>query len=65
MIGYTQPGDVRPGEVFREVERRITRLVEVAGADPRGHFAGACELAEGFLRSWRGDGGLPPGPPVA
>lgn len=65
VIGYTQPGDIRPGEVFREVERRITGLVEVVGADPRGHFAGGCELAEGFLRSWRGDDGLPPGPPVA
>lgn len=65
VIGYMHRGDVDPGEVFREVERRITRLVEVAGADPRGHFAGACELAEGFLRSWRGDEGPPPGPPVA
>lgn len=65
VIGYTQPSGARPGEVFREVERRIAGLVETAAADPRGHFTGGCEMAERFLRSWRGDEGLPPGRPVA
>lgn len=65
VVGYMQPADARPAEVFRAVERRLGRLMEAVGADPRGHFTGACELAERFLRTWRGEDGLPSGRPLA
>jgi glutamate dehydrogenase/leucine dehydrogenase len=63
-IGYTS-GAAEPSEVFRHVERTIGDLQNRAGADPRGPYEGACAIAEDFLRTWRADDGMPPGPPLA
>lgn len=65
VVGYIQPSDTRPGELFREVERRIAALVDEISVDPRGPYVGGCELAERFLRTWRSPDGLPPAPPLA
>jgi len=63
-IGFTS-GAEGPGELFRHVERKIATLQERAGAHPSGPYEGAVAIAEEFIRSWRGDGGMPPGPPLA
>ncbi|NUS07405.1 MAG: Glu/Leu/Phe/Val dehydrogenase [Nonomuraea sp.] len=47
------------------VEERIGRLTAEALEHPEGPYAGACAVAEGFLRTWREPGGLPGGPPLA
>lgn len=63
-IGFSS-GAEGPGELFRSVESRISTMQERAGAHPEGPFAGACAMAEEFLRSWRDASGMPDGPPLA
>ena len=65
VIGYRSPRRSSIEEIFASTERRIAGLVAEAAAHPDGPFAGACAVAEGFLRGWRGEGGMPPGPPLA
>ncbi|HYZ91830.1 MAG TPA: Glu/Leu/Phe/Val dehydrogenase dimerization domain-containing protein [Actinomycetota bacterium] len=62
--GYTSNAkDV--GELFGHVARTITSLQAKAGGHPSGPYEGACAIAEDYLRSWRGDDGMPDGPPLA
>lgn len=63
-IGFTS-GAEAPATLFRHVEQTIARLQERAGAHPSGPYEGACAIAEEYLRSWRGDEGMPDGPPLA
>lgn len=63
-IGFTSGAD-GPGELFRHVERTISRLQARAGAHPSGPYEGACAMAEDFMRTWRGEDGMPDGPPLA
>ncbi|MGH2759583.1 MAG: hypothetical protein ACRDKJ_08465, partial [Actinomycetota bacterium] len=63
-IGFTS-GAEGPGELFRHVERTISKLQSEAGAHPSGPYEGACAMAEAFLRTWREPDGLPDGPPLA
>jgi glutamate dehydrogenase/leucine dehydrogenase len=63
-IGYTSGAD-DPAELFGYVERKIGELQSRAGADPRGPYEGACAMAEDYIRTWRGDDGMPAGPPLA
>jgi glutamate dehydrogenase (NAD(P)+) len=65
VIGYRSRRDTTPEQLMITVDERITALVSEAMDDPEGPFAGACVMAERFLRAWRGGGGLPPGPPLA
>ncbi len=65
VIGYVAFGIETHDEVLRSVERRIGELVQAACEDQRGPLLGACSIAEDFLRGWRGQGGMPPGPPLA
>lgn len=62
-IGYTS-GANGPGELFRHVEKTISRLQSAAGADPRGPYEGACTIAARYVETWRGPDGAP-GPPLA
>ncbi len=64
VIGYTS-GTSGSGELFRHVEKTITKLTSQASADPRGPYEGACAMAEAFLETWRGKDGLPDGRPLA
>jgi glutamate dehydrogenase/leucine dehydrogenase len=63
-IGFTS-GAEGPGELFRHVEEKISRLQGQAGAHPSGPYEGACAMAETFLATWREPDGLPDGPPLA
>jgi glutamate dehydrogenase/leucine dehydrogenase len=65
VIGYVSFGIDDHAEILRSVEKRIRDLVHAACEDPAGPFHGACAIAEDFLRGWRGEGGMPPGPPLA
>jgi glutamate dehydrogenase (NAD(P)+) len=65
VIGYESPADATPSQVLDDVERRIGGMTAEVMAHPEGPFAGGVALAERFIRSWRGDGGMPPGPPLA
>ncbi len=65
VIGYVAFGIETHEEILRLVEKRIGELVRRACEDPRGPLDGACAIAEEFLRGWRGEAGLPPGPPLA
>jgi len=65
VIGYRSPRDSSPEQVMASVDARITALVNEAMEHPGGPFAGACAMAERFLRGWRGDEEMPPGPPLA
>jgi glutamate dehydrogenase (NAD(P)+) len=62
VIGYRSPANATPEQVLAAVEARIGELIRAALGHPGGPFAGACEQAGGFLRSWWGE---PPGPPFA
>jgi Glu/Leu/Phe/Val dehydrogenase, dimerisation domain len=62
VIGYRSAVGATPAEVPAAADARITGLILEALRHPAGPFAGACELAGTFLRSWRGE---PPGPPFA
>ena len=64
VIGFTTRGATTTDEIFEAVERQVTELVTATRDHPEGPFAGAREIAEDYLRSWRGDR-LPEGPPVA
>jgi glutamate dehydrogenase/leucine dehydrogenase len=63
VLGYLAPPDSSHDDVLATVERRIGELVATSARHPRGHHAGACAIAEEFLRSWRGP--QPTGPPLA
>ena len=63
-IGYTSAATTA-AEVFDVVRTTITDLMSEASSDLRGHYEGACAIAERFIGSWRGPDGLPPGPPLA
>jgi len=65
VVGYTSPASTSRTQVLDRVERTIVDLVRASSADPRGPFAGACALAEEFLRSWRRSDESPPAPPLA
>ena len=65
VLGYMHQADATPGEVFRDVDEQISRLVEVSAVDPRGPYEGACEIAESYLRTWREPDGMPAGRPLA
>ena len=65
VLGYMYQADATPGEVFRDVDERISRLVEASAVDPRGPYEGACEIAESYLRTWREPDGMPAGRPLA
>ena len=62
VIGYRSAVDATPDQVLADVEARIGELIRAALGHPGGPLAGACEQAEGFLRSWWGE---PPGAPFA
>ena len=62
VIGYRSAVDATPDQVLADVEARIGELIGAALGHPGGPLAGACEQAEGFLRSWWGE---PPGAPFA
>ena len=62
VIGYRSAVDATPDQVLATVEARIGELIGAALGHPGGPLAGACEQAEGFLRSWWGE---PPGAPFA
>lgn len=63
-IGFTS-GAEGPGELFRHIEKKISELQERAGAHPSGPYEGAVAMAEEFMRTWRGEDGMPDGPPLA
>lgn len=63
-LGYTSNAS-DAASLFAHVERRISELTSEAAAYPQGPFEGACAIAERYIRSWRGDDGMPPGPPLA
>ncbi len=63
-IGYSS-GAKDVTELFATVEKRITALTSEACAYSRGPFEGACAMAERFIETWRGQDGMPPGPPLA
>ena len=63
VIAYRSRRDATPEQVLADVDARIRSLVEQVSAHPDGPFAGACELAERFLATWRGRA-LPEGGPV-
>ncbi|MFL6242856.1 MAG: Glu/Leu/Phe/Val dehydrogenase dimerization domain-containing protein [Acidimicrobiia bacterium] len=65
VVGYTSPAHASRMQVLERVERTIVDLVRASSEDARGPFAGACALAEEFLRSWRSPDESPPGPPLA
>jgi glutamate dehydrogenase (NAD(P)+) len=65
VVGYTSPASASRTQVLERVERTIVDLVRVSSDDGRGPFAGACALAEEFLRTWRPPDESPPGPPLA
>jgi glutamate dehydrogenase (NAD(P)+) len=62
VIGYRSAAGQTPDEVLTAVKATITGLILGALGHPAGPFAGACEQAGRFLRSWWGE---PPGPPYA
>jgi glutamate dehydrogenase (NAD(P)+) len=65
VVGYTSPASASRAQVLERVEQTIIDLVAASSNDARGPFAGACALAEEFLRSWRPPDEPPPGPPLA
>jgi len=65
VLGYVSNTVATHDEMLRLVERRIAGLVREAAQHPEGAFAAGCALAERFLRTWRPENGLPPGPPLA
>jgi glutamate dehydrogenase (NAD(P)+) len=65
VVGYTSPAQASRTQVLERVEQTIVELVRASADDARGPFAGACALAEEFLRSWRPPDESPPGPPLA
>lgn len=65
VVGYTSPAHASQAEVLAGVERTIVDLVHASGEHIEGPFAGACAIAESFLRTWRPADGMPPGPPLA
>lgn len=62
VIGYRSDHQATPQQVLRSVEDTIDGLIAQAIDHPDGPMAGACELAAGFLRGWRGE---VPDPPFA
>ena len=52
-----------------DVRAAVAAAVRATVDETRGHrdgpFAGACEAAEEYLRTWRDPGGMPDGPPLA
>ncbi|HYV59802.1 MAG TPA: Glu/Leu/Phe/Val dehydrogenase dimerization domain-containing protein [Acidimicrobiia bacterium] len=65
VVGYTSPPHASRAEVLERVEHTIVDLVHTASDYEHGPFAGACAIAEAFLRTWRPAGDAPPGPPLA
>jgi glutamate dehydrogenase (NAD(P)+) len=65
VVGYTSPASASRAQVLERVQQTIIDLVAASSDDARGPFAGACALAEEFLRSWRPPDESPPGPPLA
>jgi glutamate dehydrogenase (NAD(P)+) len=65
VLGYVSNTVSTHDEMLRLVERRIAALIRETVQHPDGAFAAGCALAEGFLRTWRPEKGLPPGPPLA
>jgi glutamate dehydrogenase/leucine dehydrogenase len=65
VVGYTSPAHASQAQVLGTVERTIADLVHASSDHAEGPFAGACGIAEAFLRTWRPAGAAPPGPPLA
>ena len=65
VVGYTSPAHASQAQVLESVERTIVDLVHTTGHHEDGPFAGACAIAEAFLRTWRPVDEAPPGPPLA
>lgn len=65
VLGYRSPPTATPAEILAGVEARISELVRTAADHRDGPFAGACEMAEGFLATWLEAEALPAGPPRA
>jgi glutamate dehydrogenase/leucine dehydrogenase len=62
VLGYRSPSGSTPEQVLAGTEARIAGLTGEALGHPDGPLAGACAMAEAFLRGWWGE---PPGPPFA
>jgi glutamate dehydrogenase/leucine dehydrogenase len=65
VIGYRSPSGSTPADVLAAVGAWVADTVREASEHPDGPFAGACARAEVFLRTWRDEDGMPPGPPLA
>ena len=65
VVGYTSPARASQAQVLQTVERTIVELVHASSDHEDGPFAGACAIAEEFLRTWRPAGEPLPGPPLA
>jgi glutamate dehydrogenase/leucine dehydrogenase len=65
VVGYTSAAHASQQQVLDVVERTIVDLVHSSSDHPGGPFAGACAIAETFLRTWRPAGDTAPGPPLA
>jgi glutamate dehydrogenase/leucine dehydrogenase len=65
VLGYVSNTVTTHADMLDLVERRIAELIRATFEHPAGAFAAGCGLAEGFLRTWRPENGLPPGPPLA
>jgi glutamate dehydrogenase (NAD(P)+) len=65
VVGYTAPAHASQSEVLDTVERTVVDLVQASSGHEGGPFAGACAIAEEFLRTWRPAGEPSLGPPLA
>jgi glutamate dehydrogenase/leucine dehydrogenase len=65
VVGYTSPAHASQAQVLDTVEHTIVDLVHASSDHAAGPFAGACAMAETFLRTWRPTGEAPPAPPLA
>jgi glutamate dehydrogenase/leucine dehydrogenase len=62
VIGYRSHPVATPDEVLADVQDTITEIMQAVLNHPDGPFAGGCERAAAFLRTWWGE---PPDPPFA
>lgn len=65
VVGYTSPVHASQAQVLETVECTILDLVRASSDHPRGQFAGACAIAQSFLRTWRSADGAALEPPLA
>ena len=65
VLGYLAPRHSGAEEVLANVATRIEAIVGEITSHPEGPLAGAADIAERHLRTWRDDTGMPEGPPYA